>query len=259
MTYNTIIFEKVERVGYLTFNRPKSMNAMDLNMMDELGECLEGLHNDSDLQILVIKGNGGAFSAGGDVKGMQSGGNLEIDGAMAKVERYIKALYTLPAITIAQVNGAAAGLGLSTALACDIVVAEDTAKIAMNFITIGLIPDGGGHFFMQERLGTMKAKQAIWKGEVMSGAQAQKMGLVDEIAHAEALSTAIETTVNQLLKSPLKAMIATKKILNGQKLPELQGILDQETIMQPQMRETADHKEGVVAFVEKRQPNYIGQ
>ncbi|GEK33495.1 enoyl-CoA hydratase-related protein [Kurthia sibirica] len=258
MAYKTIIFEKVGRVGYLTFNRPQAMNAMDLVMMDELGECIEGLHADQELQLLVLKGAGGAFSAGGDVKGMASGGDLNIDGAMVKVERYIKALYTLSAITIAQVNGAAAGLGLSTALACDLVVAGANAKIAMNFITIGLIPDGGGHFFMQERLGTMKAKQVIWKGEVMTGEQAQKMGLVDEIVPAEQLESAVQATVTQLLKSPLQAMIATKMILNGSKLTQLEKILQQEAITQPKMRVTADHKEGVAAFVEKRTPNYTG-
>lgn len=258
MAYQTVVFEKKERVATIIFNRPQAMNAMDLVMMEELGQCLEDLHKDETIQVVLLKGEGKAFSSGGDIKGMVQG-NFDFDQAMALVSKYIRLLYTLPKITIAQIHGAAAGLGLSTALACDFVIAEETSKIAMNFIGIGLIPDGGGHFFMEERLGAVKAKQTIWQGEVMPGTKAHKVGLVDELVAEGLLDETVENMVETLLKSPLQSMIATKNIINNSKLGQLDYVLQKETETQPIMRNTADHLEGIQAFVEKRQPNFKGK
>lgn len=258
MTHQTVVFEKKERVATIIFNRPQAMNAMDLVMMEELGQCLEDLHKDENIQIVILKGEGKAFSSGGDIKGMVQG-SFDIDEAMVLVSKYIRLLYTLPKITIAQIHGAAAGLGLSTALACDFVIAEETSKIAMNFIGIGLIPDGGGHFFMEERLGAVKAKQTIWQGEVMPGTKAHKVGLVDELVAEGLLDETVETMVETLLKSPLQSMIATKNIIHHSKLEQLDYVLQKEMETQPIMRKTADHLEGIQAFVEKRQPDFKGK
>lgn len=258
MTYQTLLFEKKERVATISLNRPQAMNALDLVMMKELGQVFAELQQEKDIQIVILKGEGRAFSSGGDIKGML-GGDLDIEEAMILVSNYIRTLYTLPMITIAQIHGAAAGLGLSTALACDFVIAEETSKIAMNFIGIGLVPDGGGHFFMQERLGAVKAKQAIWQGEVMPGTKAQKIGLVDELVAEGLLEEEVGKLKETLLASPIAAMIATKKIINTSKVNELNEVLKQETKMQPLMRQTADHLEGIQAFVEKRQPKFTGK
>lgn len=258
MTEKTILFEQAGRVATITLNRPMSMNAINLEMMKELGDCFEELHHQHEIQVVILKGQGKAFSSGGDIKGMIQG-DLDLEEAMTLVARYMRLLYTLPKIVIAQVHGAAAGLGLSTALAADYVIAEETAKIAMNFIGIGLIPDGGGHFFMQERLGNVKAKQAIWVGEVMSGTKAQKIGLVDEIVAEGAVDEFVQSMVQRFSHAPLKAMIETKKVLNERRLPELESILLKETEGQKKMRDTKDHMEGIRAFVEKRKPNFKGE
>ena len=173
MNYETVVLEKNGRQATLTLNRPQNMNAMNGMMMKEIADVLESLQGEKEVQVLVIKGEGKAFSAGGDIKAMLDPESpLDIETVMVDVSRLAKALYTLPIITIASVHGAAAGLGLSLVLGCDVVIAEENSKLAMNFIGIGLVPDGAGHFFLKERVGIPKAKQLIWSGKVLNGHEA---------------------------------------------------------------------------------------
>ena len=262
MGYENITVERNGRLAIVSLNRSQSMNAMDEIMMNELANCFEALQNDSTIQVLMLKGSGKVFSAGGDIKAMLGNGvegNIEIESIMLDISRMVKAFYSLPMVTIAAVHGAAAGLGFSLALAADIIIAEEDSKLAMNFIGIGLIPDGAGHFFMKERLGVPKAKQMIWAGEVINGDVAKKLGLVDEVVES---GTAVEQAgqlAQKLLHSPLAAMIETKKILHTQKQAELNEILKMESETQTRMRKTADHLEGIKAFVEKRSANFEGK
>ena len=220
--YQTVELKKEGRLARLTLNRPASMNAMDGVMMKELADVFESLKNDDSVQVLLIQGAGRAFSAGGDIKAMLDPNNpMELGDVMGDVSRLASALYTLPQITIAAVHGAAAGLGLSVALACDYVVAEEESKIAMNFIGIGLVPDGGGHFFLKERVGIPKAKSLIWSGKVMNGLEAHTQGLIDEVVGEGKAYGYGESLAAQLLASPIAAMIATKKILHEQKSKNL--------------------------------------
>ena len=260
MSFSTLKLELAERTAVLTLNRPDSMNAMDFVMMRELADCFESLHELKDIQLLIVKGEGKVFSAGGDVKAMlQSVHPNDFKDIMGDISRLVRAYYTLPMITIAQIHGASAGLGLSLALGSDIIVAESSSKIAMNFIGIGLVPDGGGHFFMRERLGTVKAKKVIWEGAVMSGKDAKEIGLIDYLAPDDAGSVIVEQVVGKVLASPILAMIETKKILHTANLPFLEEVLSGEATGQTKMRATEDHHEGIRAFVEKRRPQFAGK
>ncbi|WP_313893096.1 enoyl-CoA hydratase [Psychrobacillus sp.] len=258
--YKTLVLEKNERIATLTLNRPEAMNSMDETMMKELADCLEMIKVDSSIQVLLIKGEGRAFSAGGDIKAMLNTENpFNIEEAMSYVSRIAMNLYTLPQITIASVHGAAAGLGFSLVLGCDIVIAEENSKLAMNFIGIGLIPDGGGHFFLKERVGISKAKQLMWSGQLLTGKEAKALGLVDEVA-SDGLGFATATSYAQkLLQSPLAAMMASKEVLHAGQIKELEVILEKESVKQAAMRKTADHQEGIKAFVEKRKPVFKGE
>lgn len=257
--YETIELTKQGRTGYLKLNRPQAMNAMNGKMMAELADCFESLHEESSLQVLIIHGEGRAFSAGGDIKEMMDPDNpMNIDDVMQDVTRLAKALYTLPQITIASINGASAGLGFSMALACDHVIAEENSKLAMNFIGIGLVPDGGGHFFMKERVGLPKAKQLIWSGQILKAHDALAKGLIEEVtAEGRAMEHA-QAYAQQALESPIRAKLASKQILHQLKVDELGKVLEMEAAAQSAMRKSEDHLEGIQAFVEKRKPAFKG-
>ena len=260
MTFETLTVEKNGRLATLTLNRPQSMNAMNGTMMKEIAEALEWLHEEKELQVLLIKGEGRAFSAGGDIKAMMDPNSpLDIDTVMVDVSRLAKALYTLPMITIASVHGAAAGLGFSLVLGCDVIIAEENSKLAMNFIGIGLVPDGAGHFFLKERVGIPKAKQLIWSGKVLNGHEALGMGLIDEVTAEGRAYEHAEVVAAKFLTSPVKAMIASKQILHTQNVHELERILALESSSQSAMRRSKDHLEGIQAFVEKRKPSFKGE
>ncbi|GEL78607.1 enoyl-CoA hydratase [Tenuibacillus multivorans] len=244
-------------VTTITLNRPDQLNAMDEQLLEELAEILQQVEQDES-KIVVLTGAGRAFSAGGDMKTMLQSDDPEgFKRVMEIIKKVSTTFYALPKVTIAAINGAAAGLGLSLALAADYVVAQEDAKIAMNFIGIGLIPDGGGHFYMEQRLGTVKAKQAIWEGQTMMAQEAEAIGLID--VTTDELKEDLEEHLVKLQHLPLQAMIETKRILNYKQLPLLEEVLDLETKGQSKMRQTHDHEEGIQAFLDKREPNFKGK
>ena len=144
-----------------------------------------------------------------------------------------------------------------SALATDYIIANASSKLAMNFIGIGLIPDGGGHFFMKLRVGETKAKQLIWEGKPLRAAEALELGLIDEVT--EDLTEAVNRKVSEWQKKPLQAMIKTKKIYAEENRVSLIKFLELEKVAQSRMRETADHKEGIQAFLEKRPAQFTGK
>ncbi|WP_400195045.1 enoyl-CoA hydratase [Lysinibacillus telephonicus] len=260
MAYETIKVDIADRRATLTFNRPKIANAMNLLMMQELADCFEFLKDNPEVQILVIKGEGKIFSAGGDIKMMMTSGDpVDFEIIMGYITRMVLALYQLPMVTVAQIQGAAAGLGFSLALGCDVIVVEENSKLAMNFIGIGLVPDGGGHFFMKERVGITKAKQLIWQGNIMDPKEALDLGLIDQIVEKGEMEATVDQIVGKFLASPILAVLETKAILHAQKLPELKKVLEMEAAAQSRMRKTDDHLEGIKAFIEKRTQQFKGK
>jgi 2-(1,2-epoxy-1,2-dihydrophenyl)acetyl-CoA isomerase len=247
------------RVAVLELNRPEALNALDVEMIKGVTLNLKEICKSDEIDIVVLKGAGRAFSAGGDIKTMLSNTNeSDFYHVMDDIHDMIVTLYSMPKVTISAVTGAAAGLGFSLALATDYIIAEPSSKIAMNFIGIGLIPDGGGHFFMEERLGEPKAKQLIWEGKTLSANEALGLGLVDEVPTGD-FTEAIEEKLQEWLNKPVQAMIKTKKILAEKNRPSLLKILELEKYGQFKMRQTEDHQEGINAFLEKRKPQFKGK
>ncbi|WP_240732971.1 enoyl-CoA hydratase [Jeotgalibacillus sp. S-D1] len=258
--YNSIKVEIEGTTGWITLNRPENLNALQLEMMEELVETLKELNRDPDIYLVVLKGEGRGFCSGGDIKTMLSmEGEGQFQTFMEIISELSLVLYSMDKITVSAIHGAAAGLGFSIALATDFIVAEEGSKIAMNFIGIGLVPDGGGHFFLKERIGAQKAMQLIWKGEVMNGQEAYALGLIDKVVAENKGLEEARKLVAGFQRSPLKAMMETKSILRSNQVSELKAVLASEQESQWRMRQTEDHKEGIKAFVEKRKPNFKGQ
>ncbi|WP_419883346.1 enoyl-CoA hydratase [Peribacillus sp. B-H-3] len=255
----TVLVAYSGRTATVELNRPDAMNAMNLEMLQELVSILKEITVNEDVDIVILRGKGKAFSAGGDIKMMLSSSNEnEFHCVMDCISELVSVLYFMPKLVICAIHGAAAGLGLSVALAADYIIADPESKIAMNFIGIGLIPDGGGHFFLERRLGEVKAKELIWEGKVMDARQALEKGLIHEVA-GETLDKTAERKRQEWLGSPIQAMIKTKKILSENNRPTLLKILELEKNAQLKMRKTNDHKEGVKAFLEKRKPKFTGK
>lgn len=255
-TVNVVVQGRVARVE---MNRPESLNALDQGMIRELGVKLKEVSTNDDIDIVVLTGSGRAFSSGGDIKSMLSEGDeSDFLPIMESLSDLVVALYCLPKLTISAIHGAAAGLGLSLALATDYIIADKSSKLAMNFIGIGLIPDGGAHFFLERMLGEDKAKHLIWEGKVQTAVEAKLNGVIHEVAE-NGLEDALNSKIEEWLNKPVQAMIRTKKILAENNRPDLLKILELEKYGQLKMRQTRDHAEGIAAFLEKRKPNFTGK
>lgn len=247
------------RVAIVALNRPESLNALNLQLVKELTSALKVVSENEAIDIVVLKGNGRGFSSGGDIKMMLNADDeTGFSELMDQVSVLIPTLYFMPKLTISAIHGAAAGLGLSIALATDYLIADVESKIAMNFVGIGLVPDGAGHYFLERRLGEIAAKALIWEGKIMKAPEALERKLIDAVAEGS-LDAAVEQKVQAWLNSPIQAMLASKQILSEKNRSLLIDVLKSEKEAQVILRQTKDHQEGIQAFVEKRKPTFIGK
>jgi 2-(1,2-epoxy-1,2-dihydrophenyl)acetyl-CoA isomerase len=254
-----VIVKVNNRVATVEMNRPENLNALDMEMLKVLVYRLKEISESDEIDIVVLTGNGRAFSSGGDINWLNAHTTEnEFSSFMDSINELSMTLYGMPKLTISAISGAASGLGLNLALATDYIIADQSSLFAMNFIGIGLIPDGGGHFFLEKRIGETKAKQLIWEGRKYGAEEALKIGLIQEIAEF-GLQEALNALIMDWLSRPTQAMIRTKKILAEKNRPQLLKVLELEKYGQFKMKETLDHKEGIQAFLEKRKPRFIGK
>lgn len=259
-----LLTENQDGILIITMNRPERRNAMSRPMVYALHEVLESAATDPAVRAVVLTGAGGAFCAGGDVKAMNEG--MGRDTTFYEQRRNLRdrmecsrLLHEMPKPTIAAIEGAAAGAGLSLALACDFRIAADTAKLTTAFIKVGLSGDFGGTYFLTQILGTAKAKELYLLSPVLSGKEAERIGLVTRaVEPGNALKEAMEYAGPLAAAAPL-ALGRMKANLNlaagGGTLTE---VMDLEADNHQCSTDTNDHREAAAAFVEKRKPVFTG-
>jgi 2-(1,2-epoxy-1,2-dihydrophenyl)acetyl-CoA isomerase len=264
MELTTTRLEKSEQVATVTLNRPDHMNTYNSAMLKELVSIIEDVSLDEEIRVVIFTGEGRAFSAGADVKGADELIALQKELAenqdtLKLLNRVVLAIRQIPKPVVAAVNGVAAGGGANLVLACDIVVASEKAKLAEVFINIGLVPDGGGTFFLPERIGYHRSAEIFFTGKILSAQECLDLGLYNRIVPPEEVMNAAREMAQELAQKPPRALAAGKAILNREAVPRLRAYLEDEASTQRVMVGTQDAKEGITAFLEKRKPNFTGK
>ncbi len=254
-------------IATLTMNRPEARNALSRDMMLALAEALPRLANDPAVRLVVLTGTGAAFCSGGDVKGFARNAagapvTVSFDSKVTDLRMRMEAvrwLHEMPKPTLAVIPGPAAGAGLSLALACDLRICADNAKLTTAFSKIGLSGDFGGSFFLNHLVGAAKAREMYFTGEVVLGTEAARIGLVNRAVPAAELPAAAATWAAELAALPTVAVGYMKRNLNTALHGSLSDVLDAEALHMIRTFETEDHKGAAVAFVEKRPPSFRGR
>lgn len=254
-------------IATLTMNRPEARNALSLDIFNGLSEALPRLAKDPAVRLVVLTGAGAAFCSGGDVKGFarRAGGapaTVSFDDRVTDLRDRMEVarwLHEMPKPTLAVIPGPAAGAGLSLALACDLRIASDTAKLTTAFSKIGLSGDFGGSYFLNHLVGAAKAREMYFTGEVVMGDDAVRIGLVNRVVPAARLADAAHAWAAELAALPTVAVGYMKRNLNTGLRGSLSDVLDAEAIHMVRTFETSDHKGAAAAFVEKRAPTFEGR
>ena len=255
-----IQFEIIDGVGKITLNRPEKYHSFVREMALQLQDALDECKQKKEVRTILITASGKAFCAGQDLA-------EAIDPSIPSISKIIQEHYnpiirkirTIEKPVVAAVNGVAAGAGASVALACDIVVATESASFIQAFSKIGLIPDSGATFFLPRYVGMQKATALMMTAEPVSAKDAEQMGMIYKAFSDEVFETESWQLVSKLAQMPTKGLGLTKKLLNASNTNNLEEQLNMEDECQVIAANTADFKEGVQAFLEKRKANFKGE
>jgi 2-(1,2-epoxy-1,2-dihydrophenyl)acetyl-CoA isomerase len=262
LSYETVIWEQSGGVGRLTLNRPDTLNAWTAQFGRELKQIVEGEAADVSVRAVLITGAGRGFSSGADLKA----GFEPADDGMADIRHELHDIYhpviagvrRLPKPVLAAINGAAVGIGCSLALACDLVMAAESAFLGLAFVNIGLMPDGGSTAFVPPAVGKARAFQMALLGERVPAPQALEWGLVNWVFPDDQLMTEANTLIERLAAGPTRSYAGTKEALNRSIYGDLDGQLELEAELQHALGRSKDFIEGVMAFSQKRPPAFTG-
>jgi len=251
-------------MGIITINRPKKYNALNLETETEIGAAFDELEGEQIKGVMITGAGEKAFSAGADIKGVKELLELQKERAenqdiLKLLNRVVLSIRQASKPVVAAVNGVAAGGAANLVLACDIIVASEKAKLVENFINIGLVPDGGGTYFLLERIGYHRAAEIFFTGKILSAQEAFNLGLYNRVVPPEEVLNTAQKLAQELAQKPTLAIAACKSMLNRKAVPKLRACLENEAQYQRLMVATQDAKEGITSFIEKRKPKFIGK
>ena len=264
MAYQDVILEKDKGVAILTLNRPDRLNAVSMTMRRELVKALEEVRLDDEVRALIVTGAGRGFCSGADVtmQAARAEGQKFEENRTERLEplgSFTTALRDLEKPTIAAVNGVAAGIGLTLAMACDIKIASDQARFSAIWVRRGLIPDGGGTYLMARLIRLDRAMELMYTGDIIDAKEADKLGLVTRVVPAADLMKAAKELAGKIAKGPPIAQALMKRAVLRSFSNDWAHQLDYESYAQNLCHTTEDHREGVKSFLEKRESSFQGR
>lgn len=256
----TILRETTEGVLTLTLNRPDALNSFIVEMKEELLAALKEASRNKSVRVVILTGAGRAFSAGQDLKERQSVGVADLGTELRiRYNPIILAMRRLEKPIIGAVNGVAAGAGISVALACDIVIASESASFMEAFGRVGLVPDTGSTWFLPRLVGYARAAEMVFTAGPVDAQTAERIGLVNRVVPADQLMDEARSMAAKLAAASPRALALAKRGLNRALESGLEDTLEYEAQLQSIAGRSTDHVEGVAAFVEKRPPRFTGE
>lgn len=267
MTYETVNVERSEGSAVIELNRPERLNAWSLQLGLDLRAAIEEIAAEDSIRAVLITGAGRGFSSGADLTDGRSSedehnadGNFDLSARLRR--RYhpiILGIRRMPKPVVAAVNGPAAGIGCSLAMACDLVLAGESAKFILAFVNIGLVPDGGSSAFIPARVGLARATEMMMLGEKVDASTALGWGLVNRVVPDDQLRSEADALVARLAAGPTGSFAGIKELLNRRVYSGLEEQLEAEADAQQRLGRSDDFAEGVTAFMEKRPANFQGR
>ncbi len=263
MSYASILFDVADGVATLTLNRPDKLNSFTSAMHAEVRDALSRVKADGSARCLLLTGAGRGFCAGQDLSDRAVAPGQEMPDLGQSIETnynpLVRSLRALEMPVIAAVNGVAAGAGANIAFACDLVLAGRSASFIQAFCKLGLVPDSGGTWFLPRLVGTQRAMALAMLGEKVTADEAERLGMIYKAVDDAELMPAATALARQLATQPTKGLALIKKAIYASTTNTLDEQLDLERDLQRAAGRTADYREGVAAFLEKRAPRFEGK
>ncbi|MFE1950745.1 MULTISPECIES: enoyl-CoA hydratase/isomerase family protein [Streptomyces] len=260
----TVLHRFEDGVCWITLNRPEAMNAVTWDQRERVIALLADASADPDVRAVVLTATGKGFCAGADLRGGPAETRERVTGDIARTiqrgaQRLIAAVLDCEKPVIAAVNGTAAGIGAHLALACDLVLAAESARFIEVFVRRGLVPDGGGAYLLPRLIGPQRAKELMFFGDALPAAEAERLGLVNRIVPDEELAKTARAWAERLATGPTRALALTKQLVNASLDTDRAAAFAAEAVAQELNMGTRDAQEGVASFVERRSATYEGR